>query len=159
MRRLRRSVHRSSSAALRKLLRRTVLGPTTGLGLLLASTGALAQAPAPEPTPTPAEGPNTSPSPAPPSAPPPASGDVPMTPVDVRAQRRGEYRVPESSMFKMPGLLKDAPQSISVVPQDVMREQAVFSVREALRNVTGVTLNAGEGGVQGGKLTRRRLRT
>src|SRR5262245_64146800 len=154
MRRLRRSVHRSSSAAVRKLLRRTLIGPTTGLGLLLASTGALAQAPAPEPT-TPTPGPSTSPSSAPSTAPPPASGDVPMTPVDVRAQRRGEYRVPESSMFKMPGLLKDAPQSISVVPQDVMREQAVFSVREALRNVTGHTLNAGEGGVQGDNLTLR----
>ena len=155
MRRLRRSVQRSSSDAVRKLLRRTLIGPTTGLGLLLASTSALAQAPAPGPAQTPAEGPSTSPSQAPSSAPPPSSGDVPMTPVDVRAQRRGEYRVPESSMFKMPGLLKDAPQSISVVPQDVMREQAVFSVREALRNVTGLTLNAGEGGVQGDNLTLR----
>ena len=78
-----------------------------------------------------------------------------MTPVDVRAQRRGEYRVTEPSMLKLPGLLKDTPQSISVVPQDVLREQAAFSVREALRNVTGLTLNAGEGGIQGDNLTLR----
>src|SRR5439155_7045501 len=139
MRRLRRSVHKSSSSAVRRLLRRGLLGPTTGLSLLLASSGAFAQAPSSSQAPTQS----------------PGQEDVPMTPVDVRAQRRGEYLVTEPSMLKLPGLLKDTPQSISVVPQDVLREQAAFSVREALRNVTGLTLNGGEGGIQGDNLTLR----
>jgi hypothetical protein len=72
MRRLRRSVQRSSSTRVRRLVRRTILGPTTGLGLLLASSSALAQAPSQQTT---------------------AQDDVPLTPVDVRGQRRGDYRV------------------------------------------------------------------
>ena len=42
--------------------------------------------------------------------------------------------------------LKDIPQTISVVPQAVIREQNATSLRDVLRNVAGITLQAGEGG-------------
>lgn len=42
--------------------------------------------------------------------------------------------------------LRDIPQSISVVPQAVIREQNATSLRDVLRNVSGITMQAGEGG-------------
>src|SRR6185503_6835221 len=63
---------------------------------------------------------------------------------------------PAADLYKLPDLLKDTPQSITVVPQQIMREEAVFNLRDALRNVTGISLAAGEGGgAQGDNLTLR----
>ncbi|HVG51099.1 MAG TPA: TonB-dependent siderophore receptor [Xanthobacteraceae bacterium] len=45
--------------------------------------------------------------------------------------------------------LLSTPQTVNVVTQEVMREQVSSSVRDALRNVSGVTFRAGEGGNQG----------
>ena len=45
--------------------------------------------------------------------------------------------------------LLDTPQTVNVVPQAVIREQNVATVKDALRNVAGVTFRAGEGGNQG----------
>ena len=56
--------------------------------------------------------------------------DIPMTGGRRGGQRR-EYRMQEPSLFKMPDLLKDTPQSITIIPQELMREQAVFSLRDA----------------------------
>jgi catecholate siderophore receptor len=42
--------------------------------------------------------------------------------------------------------LRDIPQTISVVPQAVIREQNATSLRDVLRNVSGITMQAGEGG-------------
>jgi catecholate siderophore receptor len=73
----------------------------------------------------------------------------------VNAQRRGEIRATSPTLFKMPEPLQNTPQSINVVPLELMRQQGVFSLRDSLRNVSGVTLNAGEGGIQGDNLTIR----
>ena len=45
--------------------------------------------------------------------------------------------------------LVDTPQAVTVVPQQVMEEQKATTVRDALRNVSGITISAGEGGRQG----------
>ena len=136
MRQLRRSIRRSTSRRLRGLL-----APTMGVGLFLASSTAFAQ--------------GQPPGPAQPQPPAPSQDDVQLPGVDVRGQGR-EYRAPSSDLYKLPDLLKDTPQSITVVPQQIMREQAVFNLRDALRNVTGISLAAGEGGgAQGDNLTLR----
>jgi len=49
----------------------------------------------------------------------------------------------------------DTPQSISVVPQQVMSDQNTTTLRDALRNVAGISIAAGEGGSQGDNLTIR----
>ncbi len=49
----------------------------------------------------------------------------------------------------------DTPQTINAVPQDVMQQQGVTTLRDALRNVAGISLAAGEGGAQGDNLTIR----
>ena len=38
------------------------------------------------------------------------------------------------------------PQTIEVIPREVMEAQGVTTLSEALRNVPGITLQAGEGG-------------
>ncbi len=42
--------------------------------------------------------------------------------------------------------LRDIPQTIDVIPQSVMAVQGVRTLSEALRNVPGITMQAGEGG-------------
>ena len=87
----------------------------------------------------------------------PTDEDLVLPPVDVQAQRRfGEYRLLNSDLFKVPSELADYPQSVTIVPQELMREQADFTLRDALRNVTGIGFVAGEGGgAQGDNLTLR----
>ena len=51
--------------------------------------------------------------------------------------------------------LTDTPQSITVVPEFVMKEQGISTLRDTLRNVPGISLAAGEGGAQGDNLTIR----
>jgi catecholate siderophore receptor len=45
--------------------------------------------------------------------------------------------------------LLSTPQTVTVVPQQIIREQASSTVMDALRNVPGITFRAGEGGNQG----------
>jgi catecholate siderophore receptor len=47
---------------------------------------------------------------------------------------------------KYAGPIRDIPQTITVVSKDVMGAQGVTTLRDALRNVPGITINAGEGG-------------
>jgi catecholate siderophore receptor len=49
----------------------------------------------------------------------------------------------------------DTPQTITAVPQETMQQQGVTTLRDALRNVAGISLAAGEGGAQGDNLTIR----
>lgn len=60
-----------------------------------------------------------------------------------------------SSMPKYQVPLVDTPQTIDVVPQQTMVEQGDTTLRDALRNVAGISLAAGEGGSQGDNLTIR----
>jgi catecholate siderophore receptor len=46
--------------------------------------------------------------------------------------------------------LRDIPQTINVIPQTVMQEQGATTLRDVLRNVPGITFQAGEGGVPAG---------
>jgi catecholate siderophore receptor len=59
------------------------------------------------------------------------------------------------SMGKFTEPLIDTPQSISVVPQFVMKDEGVSTLRDTLRNVPGISLAAGEAGAQGDNLTIR----
>lgn len=50
---------------------------------------------------------------------------------------------------KIPLSVKDTPQSVNVIPQELLREQSISRLEDALKNVPGVTLNAGEGAARG----------
>ena len=46
--------------------------------------------------------------------------------------------------------LLDTPQSVTVVEDDLMAEQGRRTLRDAMRNVTGISFQAGEGNPPGG---------
>ena len=50
---------------------------------------------------------------------------------------------------KLPGGVHNTPQSVTVVPQALLKSQAVTRLQDALKNVPGITLNAGEGAARG----------
>jgi catecholate siderophore receptor len=50
---------------------------------------------------------------------------------------------------KIPLQIKDTPQSVNVIAQKLLQEQSVTRLEDALKNVPGVTLNAGEGAARG----------
>lgn len=51
--------------------------------------------------------------------------------------------------------IRDIPQSISVVTKELIESQRAFNLRDALRNVSGLTIAAGEGGRTGDSITLR----
>ncbi|PSB49281.1 TonB-dependent siderophore receptor [Cyanosarcina cf. burmensis CCALA 770] len=72
-----------------------------------------------------------------------AQGDEEME-IVVTDEREEGYRVPNTSVgTRTDTPLRDIPQSIQVVPQEVLRDQNVNTLDEALRNVSGVTTNSG----------------
>ena len=65
------------------------------------------------------------------------------------------YQATAPSLVRLSQPLVDTPQSINVIPQQLMQDQGTTAVRDALRNVPGVSLAAGEAGAQGDSLTLR----
>jgi catecholate siderophore receptor len=59
------------------------------------------------------------------------------------------------ALDKLTQPLLDTPQSVTVVPQFVVQDQGVSTLRDTLRNVPGISLAAGEAGAQGDNLTIR----
>src|SRR6185312_733962 len=59
------------------------------------------------------------------------------------------------ALGKLPTALIDTPQSITAIPQHVIADQGVSTLRDTLRNAPGISLAAGEGGAQGDNLTIR----
>src|SRR6185437_8145039 len=54
-----------------------------------------------------------------------------------------------SSLDVLPQTILDTPQSINVIPAKVIQQQGVNNLADALKNVPGITLDAGEGGTHG----------
>jgi catecholate siderophore receptor len=50
---------------------------------------------------------------------------------------------------KLGGSVQDAPQTINIVSAKTLQEQSVTNLQDALKNVPGITLNAGEGTARG----------
>jgi len=55
-------------------------------------------------------------------------------------------RLPHVTSPKYATSLSSTPQTIQVIPQSAMSEQGSFTLSDAMRNVPGITLQAGEGG-------------
>jgi catecholate siderophore receptor len=51
--------------------------------------------------------------------------------------------------------LQNTPQNVNVVTQELLTQQGANSIQDALRNVPGITLNAGEGGTHGDNINIR----
>ncbi|HEX4270324.1 MAG TPA: TonB-dependent receptor, partial [Rhizomicrobium sp.] len=76
---------------------------------------------------------------------------------DIAANDAASQKAPESVVVTdrklnvdlLPDKVLNTPQSVDVVPAQVIKEQGVTSLQDALKNVPGITLNAGEGGTHG----------
>lgn len=114
-----------------------------GLASALAASGAVAQ----ETTDSKqqAASPPTEAAPAKPEG---TEGQFVLPTVQVQGEAE-PYRTEESTLTRLPTPLVNTPQTVTVVPEKVIEEQKATTVREALRNVSGITVSAGEGGRQG----------
>ena len=69
-----------------------------------------------------------------------------LAPVTVSGQAVTGSKTDVSGSAKYAVPLLDVPQTITVVPRQVLDEQNALSLKQALSNVSGITFNAGEGG-------------
>ena len=79
---------------------------------------------------------------------------------DDRRRRRGEdpqsgYKADQSSLGKLTEPLLNTPFTVETVTRQLMDDQGVTTLRDALRNVPGISLASGEGSSQGDALTIR----
>lgn len=65
-------------------------------------------------------------------------------------KKEGDYKPGDMSSPKYTAPLLDTPQSITVVPSSVIQDRGATSLRDVMRNVTGISMSAGEGGVPNG---------
>ncbi|MEN5256052.1 MULTISPECIES: TonB-dependent siderophore receptor [Pseudomonas] len=68
------------------------------------------------------------------------------TSITGEAQDNTSYQVEKASSQKYTAPLVDTPRSVTVVPQQVLKDTAATSLQDALRTVPGITFGAGEGG-------------
>src|SRR5262245_3580023 len=84
------------------------------------------------------------------TAPAPAPAPTPPTEATTEAQPAVTgYRANTSGIGRLPVPLRDTPQTVNVVPQQVIQEQRLSTMEDALRTIPGITFSAGEGGQQG----------
>ncbi len=76
-----------------------------------------------------------------------AAGTAGIETVNVTAKR--------TELDKLTDKVLDTPQSINVVPLQVIQQQGTTSLQDALKNVPGITLNSGEGGAHGDQINLR----
>ena len=70
--------------------------------------------------------------------------------VVVKGQRDESYKTEAVSSRKYTEPLVDVPQTITIVPHAVMEQQGATTLRDVLKNVPGISIQAGEGGVPTG---------
>lgn len=74
----------------------------------------------------------------------------------VQGQKPNRFKAETSSTgSKTDMAIRDIPQSVSVVKKELIQSQNAFNLRDALRNVSGLTIAAGEGGRTGDSITLR----
>ncbi len=81
---------------------------------------------------------------------------LPEVKVKVSSEKEPAYKADTSSTgLKFEAALRDIPQSVSVVKEALVKSQNAFNLRDALKNVSGLTIAAGEGGRTGDSITLR----
>ena len=117
-------------------LRRALLGSVAGVAVSAGSLPAFSQSA--------------------PTSPAGDAGAMQLPAISVQGAAPGtQYNPSQPSLPKLTEPLLDTPQSITAVPRQVIEDQGVVTLRDALRNVPGISIAAGEGGVQGDNLTIR----
>ena len=71
----------------------------------------------------------------------PAEAPAPTDPVIVTGER---YRI--NTLNSRLRDVREAPQTISIIPREIIEQQAATTLNDVLRNVSGISMAAGEGG-------------
>lgn len=79
-----------------------------------------------------------------------AAADDKTLPEVVVTGDKGSFKPVKASSPKYTAPLLDTPQTVTVVPQAVIESQGATTLRDVLRNVPGISIQAGEGGVPAG---------
>jgi catecholate siderophore receptor len=61
-------------------------------------------------------------------------------------QASTDYKVEQAASHKYTAPLVDTPRSVTVIPQQVIKDTNALTLQDALRTVPGITMGAGEGG-------------
>ncbi len=72
--------------------------------------------------------------------------------VEAKRDRQQGYKAGRSASGKLTEPLLEVPQTVTVVGEQIMRDQNALSLRQVLSNVSGITFDAGEGGGGSGDL-------
>lgn len=75
-----------------------------------------------------------------------SSGALQLPPVSVEDEAPGQYKPERQESPKYTAPLLDTPQTVTVIPEAVIQDQNLMSLREVLSTVPGITFGAGEGG-------------
>jgi catecholate siderophore receptor len=84
-----------------------------------------------------------------------AAQKLPTVTVESTRGNSDGYQVNTPSLQKLTSPLRDTPKTITSIPRQLLDDQGATTMRDALRNVPGISLAAGEGGAQGDNLTIR----
>ncbi|NVZ91622.1 TonB-dependent siderophore receptor [Pseudomonas yamanorum] len=72
--------------------------------------------------------------------------------IKIDGEATSAFKVDRVTSAKISQPLLDAPQSVTIVPQQVLKEQNAQTLQEVLRNVPGITFMSGEGNLGWGDL-------
>ena len=75
----------------------------------------------------------------------PSSEPLELGPLRVEDQNQMPLQQ-KTGIARLPGTVQDTPQTINVITSQVLQQQAVTTLDQALRNVAGITVGVGEGG-------------
>ncbi|OWY38001.1 TonB-dependent siderophore receptor [Xenophilus sp. AP218F] len=80
---------------------------------------------------------------------------LPTVKVEAEKEVRGAFKTDSSGIGKTQQKLRDIPQSVTVVGKQLLEDQGADSLKDALKNVAGLTFAAGEGGRTGDQIVLR----
>lgn len=78
------------------------------------------------------------------------STTLPTVNVEAADEPRAAYKAEQASNPQFTEPLLDTPLTVNVITEELIRDQAVDNLRDVLRNVPGISIQAGEGGVPAG---------
>lgn len=73
-----------------------------------------------------------------------------LPPLTVTAEAESPYKVERAASSKFTAPLVDTPKTVTVIPQEVIKQTNAASLQEALRATPGITFGMGEGGTPEG---------
>ena len=85
------------------------------------------------------------------------AGSAQLDTIKVQAQQapRGSYTSATTTLGKQKQALKDVPQAVTVVTRQLIEDQGGSNMKDVLKNVSGITFVAGEGGRAGDAIVLR----